>query len=277
MPTMHDQCKQLERSTPTHAVVRDMMPQTTKGTISIVSHGHGPLVRYLLRDLAAQDGIANWLVLLTLNIPEALSDADLAGMRAIVVRNPAPKGFGTNHNAASAFAKGELFAIVNPDIRLTSSDTLSQLAALQWLAPTPALRAPVVVAPGGAREDSVRRNLSVFNLLHRACSRTTGWEADPTGPDFFWLAGMFLVAPIETFRIIGGFDERFRLYCEDYDLSARWHIAGGRVEIIETLEVEHDARRDSRRSLRHLRWHVASILRVWCSPPFWKIVIRRRR
>lgn len=257
------------------------MPQSTKGTISIVSHGHGILVRHLLRDLAAQDTIADWLVILTLNIPEEIGpgeivDADLTGLRARLVRNKDPKGFGANHNAASSIAEGELFVIVNPDIRLTAPDTLARLAAMEWHDPQPALRAPVVVAPDGGREDSVRRNLTVPNLIHRVRNRAAGWEADPDGSTFFWLAGMFLVAPLDMFRALGGFDERFRLYCEDYDLSARWHLAGGRLEVIRTLTVMHDARRDSRRSARHLRWHLTSLLRVWRSRPFWKIVAARR-
>lgn len=251
------------------------MHQTTKGTISIVSHGHSQLVRHLLRDLAEQHGIADWLVLLTLNIPENLGEADLAGFRAKVVRNPAPKGFGANHNAAADLAEGDLFVIVNPDIRLLAPNTLAQLAAMQWKGKQPVLRAPVVVAPDGTREDSVRRNLSLTNLVHRARHRADGWEADPTGTAFFWLAGMFLIAPLDTFRTLGGFDEGYRLYCEDYDLSARWRLAGGRVEVIQSLEVVHDARRDSHRSLRHMKWHLASLLRVWRSPAFWRIVAAR--
>jgi GT2 family glycosyltransferase len=253
------------------------MPHTTHGTISIVSHGHGPLVRNLLRDLVAQDDIDNWHVILTLNIPEDISESDLAGLRATVVRNSRLKGFGENHNAAAEMAQGELFVIVNPDIRLIAPDTLVQLVAEEWGGDRPALRAPIVVAPDGGREDSVRRNLSLFNLLHRARHRVDGWEADPTGPEFFWLAGMFLIAPIDTFRALGGFDERFRLYCEDYDLSARWRIGGGRVEIMPNLKVVHDARRDSHRSFRHMKWHVASLLRVWRSAPFWKIVAMQGR
>ena len=253
------------------------MRQTPKGTISIVSHGHGPLVGHLLRDLALQDDIAEWLVVLTLNIPEEINEEDLKGLRAIIVRNEGAKGFGANHNAASKVAEGYLFAIVNPDIRLPTTDMLVQFVSMEWDMSQPALRAPIVVAPDGTREDSVRRNLSVPNLIHRTRNRASGWEVDPEGTDFYWLAGMFLIAPLVTFRALGGFDERFRLYCEDYDLSARWRLAGGRVEVIKTVEVVHDARRDSRRSFRHMRWHVASLLRVWRSRPFWKIVTAPRR
>ncbi len=257
------------------------MRDTIKGTISVVSHGHGALVRALLDDLRAQQGIGDWRVVLTLNIPEIgadpLGEQDLQDLSGIVVRNAAPKGFGANHNAAALLAEGPIFLIVNPDIRLPASDTLARLAAMPWHASGPVLRAPVVIAPNGEHEDSVRLNLSLPNLVRRARGRAAGWEADPNGAEFFWLAGMFLAVPLDTFRSIGGFDERFRLYCEDYDLSARWRLIGGEIHIIPDLAVIHDARRDSHRSWRHMRWHLESLLRVWTSGAFWRIVTRRYR
>lgn len=243
-----------------------------QGTISIVSHGHGPLVVTLLQDLVRQQEIERWLVIVTLNIPEPFEP--VPGLRMKVIYNDAPKGFGANHNAASVKAEGALYAIVNPDIRVHDDRFLQQLCALDWNDGAP-LRAPIVVGPNGTEEDSVRRNLSAPNLFARRYRRSRGWEANPDSSKFFWLAGMFLIAPVIRFHALGGFDDRYRLYCEDYDLCARWRIAGGRVELIRDLQVVHDARRDSHRSMRHMRWHVASLLRVWRSVPFWRIVAGR--
>lgn len=243
------------------------------GTISIVSHGHAALIRTLLDDLAGQDGIANWFVLVTINIPETFETRD--GLNLKIIRNDTPKGFGANHNAAATAAEGALFLIVNPDIRLTRSDTLERIARADWRG-RPALRAPVVVSPDGGIEDSVRGNLSIPNLARRMIRKRPGWEKNPgESGSFFWLAGMFLIAPLDAFRTMKGFDERFRMYCEDYDLSARWRVNGGRVELLEDITVIHDARRDSHGSWRHLRWHLISLVRVWGSRTFWKIVGQR--
>lgn len=251
------------------------MTEDLQGTLSVVSHGHGPLLRALLADLSHQHGIGDWLVLVTLNIAEAFDPADFPALRLTVVRNPVPLGFGANHNAAARIARGALFLIVNPDIRLPDRDTLSRFAGLGWNDVPAPLRAPKVSAPDGSLEDSVRANLSLPNLLLRRRRQTHGWEIDPDDHGFFWLAGMFLVAPLAAFRAIGGFDERFRLYCEDYDLCARWRVMGGAVEIVRDIGVVHDARRDSHRSWRHLRWHVSSLARVWLSTPFWRVVTHR--
>jgi N-acetylglucosaminyl-diphospho-decaprenol L-rhamnosyltransferase len=247
--------------------------QPVKGTLSIVSHGHAPLIRSLLQDLAEQSDIGNWLILVTINIPEAF-DAP-AGLNLRMIHNLEPKGFGANHNAAAAAAEGVLFLIVNPDIRLPQYDTLARIAAVDWSGARPVLRAPVVVAPDGVVEDSVRANLSLPNLVRRTLRRSPGWEVSPGAAGFFWLAGMFLIAPLATFRAVGGFDERFRMYCEDYDLSARWRVNGWSIEVLSDVTVVHDARRDSHGSWRHLRWHLDSLTRVWRSATFWRIVTRR--
>lgn len=242
------------------------------GTLSIVSHGHGRLIENLLQDLKLQVGIDRWRIIVTINIPEPIEA--VPGLDIAFIENTEPKGFGANHNACASQAEGRLFVIVNPDIRIDDRKCLEKIATSDWNGAA-ALRAPIVVSPVGEREDSVRKNLSITNLVERSRHKQRGWEVDPGKADFFWLAGMFLIVRLDQFRAIGGFDDRFRLYCEDYDLSARWRANGGLVEIIDNITVVHDARRDSHRSLRHLRWHVASLARVWCSPVFWKIVFRR--
>ena len=69
----------------------------------------------------------------------------------------------------------------------------------------------------------------------------------------------------EAFAELKGFDEKFFLYYEDVDVCIRAWNRGLRVLACPRVSVIHDARRDSRRSLRHLRWHVASMRRF-----FWK-------
>lgn len=230
------------------------------------------MLRALLDDLAKQVGIANWLVLVTINIPEPFEEH--VGLNLKVIRNDVPKGFGANHNAAAAAAEGKLFLIVNPDIRLTQPNALECIARTDC-GNEPTLRAPIVLSPNGEIEDSVRKNLSAPNLFRRIIKKRTGWEANPDNSLFFWIAGMFLIAPLQEFVKIGGFDERFRMYCEDFDLSARWKINGWRIEVLKDITVIHDARRDSHASLRHLRWHLESIFKIWISQTFWRIVIRR--
>lgn len=255
------------------------MAPTTIATISIVSHGHGPLLGQALRDLSLQTVRDKLNVVVTLNVADEPFDASgYGGLRIQVLRNPVPQGFGANHNAAFRRCEDEWFLIVNPDVRLPD------VSAIEKLLPTsvddavkPGVIAPRIMNSAGGREDAVRPNLSPWSLLSRVVGgRREALVATSTraGHPFFWVAGMFVAASSEAFRAVQGFDERFFLYCEDYDLCARLYLSGRSIVVRDDVEVIHDAQRDSRRSRRHLKWHLESLLKVWTSKAFWGVVFK---
>lgn len=246
--------------------------------LSVISHGHGPLVRRLLGQLDEQHRLAGVKVVLTLNLPdESLREQDYPNLNLQIVRNAAPKGFGANHNAAFAMCESRWFAILNPDLSLVGDEPFTpMLARLQAQAPTHAigLLAPRVVAGDMRAEDSVRSNLTPWSLLRRAMGDKRPLQvredARPGSP-FFWVAGMCLLARADAYRQLGGFDERFFLYCEDYDICARFYNAGFAIRLDEQARIIHDAQRDSHRRWGHLRWHLSSLLKVWTSQAFWRV------
>jgi GT2 family glycosyltransferase len=81
---------------------------------------------------------------------------------------------------------------------------------------------------------------------------------------------MCLVFKTQTYRDIGGFDERFHMYCEDVDICLKIHLKGGYVSWIQSAVIVHDAQRTSRRNWRYLIWHVTSLLRLFGSPAYWR-------
>lgn len=261
-----------------HAFVRPQAAAevTSASTLSVVSHGHGPLLAKLLGDLAEQEGIAEHLVIVTLNLADEAFDASAhPGLRLRVIRNTAPKGFAANHNAAFGQSVGTWFAVLNPDLRLPDRGTLRRLFAAPDSGSGVALRAPVVLSSAGHPEDSVRSNLTPWSLVRRAMGLDRQ-PRQPTGPirrgePFFWLAGMLLVIDRAAYRQIGGFDERYFLYCEDCDLCARLYVAGFALEFDRSVNVIHDAQRDSHRSFKHLRWHLSSLAKYWMSKGFWRV------
>lgn len=248
-------------------------------TFSIVSHGHGTLLVALLRDLDAQPSLSGATVIVTLNIAEPFEAGDFASLKLVVVRNPVPKGFGANHNAAFANCTTPWFVVLNPDLRLSGGEPFSALAARAATIDRLAVIAPRIVSPAGATEDAVRHNLTPWSLVGR---RILGQRApvrhdQPSrrGNPFFWLAGMCLVFDAGVYRAIGGFDERIFLYGEDFEICARLYDLGYAIAVDSDVSVVHDARRDSHRSLRHLRWHLQSLFRIWRSPAFWRTTFRR--
>ena len=181
------------------------------GTISIVSHGHGVLLNDLLEDLQRQEGIDQFLILLTLNIQtDKINVRDYPQLDLQIIENQEPKGFGANHNYAFGMACGPIFCVLNPDIRIPVPQVLMNLVAQFSRNYQLALCAPTVLSPKGDVEDSVRRNLSLFSVLSRYLGNRASIQPREvvvrTKP-FYWFAGMFLAIRAAVFRDAGGVNE----------------------------------------------------------------------
>jgi N-acetylglucosaminyl-diphospho-decaprenol L-rhamnosyltransferase len=240
--------------------------------LSIVSHGQAELVHSLLQDLACHCGGISLRVTLTVNIPETLPFAttDFPFPLALI-HNPDIKGFGANHNAAFAQApECRYFGIINPDIRLSEEVFAPLLAALRQF-PATGLAAPLVFSPEGKIEDSARRLPTPFRILVKAAGGVEPpWRGDQ--PD--WVAGMFMLVPSEAFEKVRGFDERFHLYYEDVDLCCRLRLAGYGIRLVRETQVVHAARRESRRKLLYMAWHLRSMARFFASRVFFQSWLR---
>jgi GT2 family glycosyltransferase len=231
-------------------------------TVSIVSHGQLALVRPLLEELDRFSRASTAKVVLTLNIPEPDLLAGLEWGFAIErIENASPKGFGANHNQAFERCDTPWFLVLNPDIRF-DGDVLTPLVA--QAAPDAGLLTPRILEPGKSTPEQHRAIITPLEILTR---RRPGY-ARPAVPA--WIPGLFMLFRSDAYRQVGGFDERFFMYGEDFDICARTRLAGWKLQVAEDLTVLHDARRASRTSLRHLYWHVTSLLKVWVSGAFWR-------
>ena len=236
-------------------------------SLSIVSHGQSELVRLLLEDLCACLSPGDE-VLLTLNVSEPFAPSRYP-YELQILKNAIPKGFAANHNAAFRQARGELFCVLNPDIRIAANPFPALRACLD-ADPQVAACAPLIVSPRGTIEDSIRRLPTPSVILKKLIGAAGKPDYDLRGPVIYpdWIAGMFIVFRREAFAAAGGFDERYFLYYEDVDLGTRLRLAGWRLAACPPARAIHDARRQSRRSLRYLRWHASSMLRFFCSPAY---------
>lgn len=244
-------------------------------TVSIVSHGHGELVSRLLEDLAGFAEISS--ILLTLNVPEqGVACPDSLADKVLFIKNPEPRGFGANHNQAFLHVETPFFCILNPDIRMRQNPFSVLLSSLRCGERD--LVAPAILSPAGEVDDSARYVPTPWSVLRKVVGGKDGRYAfELGGADFSpdWVGGMFMLVRAEAFRSIGGFDERYFLYYEDVDLCCRLRLAGHALILCPSASAIHDARRASHRSLRFLRWHLASMIRFFSSAVFWKLWIRK--
>jgi N-acetylglucosaminyl-diphospho-decaprenol L-rhamnosyltransferase len=149
------------------------------------------------------------------------------------------KGFAGGAVAGAALASAPLLVFLNPDAR-PAPDFLEQL------------RRPAAERPGwGAwqalvtMDDGTRIN-TAGNVAHYLgvswagrCGRPV---ADaPTGlEEVAFASGAALAVRRDAWEQVGGFDERYFMYCEDLDLSLRLRLAGWEVGIAPAARVEHD-------------------------------------
>lgn len=231
-------------------------------TVSVVSHGQGHWVRPLLEQIDSWCGAHVTRAIVTQNL--AVSDTqDLAPRRFPIHhrQNPVPLGFGANHNAAFRQCDTEWFLVINPDV-LIDSDVLGALT--QCEDPSVGLIAPSVWEPGSGHATQERGVITPWEVF---AGRILGRNAPK---DVLWFPGMFMLFRSEAFASVGGFDERFHMYCEDYDICARLRRTNWKLLRKSETHVTHLAQRDSHIHIQYLFWHLKSLARLWLSTAFWR-------
>ena len=190
--------------------------------------------------------------------------------KLILIQNAKPKGFGANHNAAFSQATLDNFCVLNPDVDFDSDPFTDLLFKLGQ--PSAGCAFPVQLDEAGQVQDYARKLPSPVALFKRYFGARTG-VSECKHPD--WVNGAFMLFPARVFNQIKGFDEKYFMYCEDVDICLRLQLAGFKLSQ-STATVVHAAQRNTRANLRHLIWHVTSLLRLWTSPAYWKYWMRRR-
>ena len=131
----------------------------------------------------------------------------------------------------------------------------------------------------GTHEDHARHFPTVWSLITKIFGRKPSVRPEDGETMFYpdWVAGMFMLSQLNTFRALGGFDERYFLYYEDVDLCARARAKGLQIAVNTESSVVHAARRASRRDPRHALLHISSGLRYVLSHPIWALGIRSNK
>jgi N-acetylglucosaminyl-diphospho-decaprenol L-rhamnosyltransferase len=158
-------------------------------------------------------------------------------------------GFGAACNEGLRVAKTEYVLICNPDVR-PAPDALARLLAALTSSPRAAIAGAPCDRPLYARRFStIAGNAWGFlpGALQRRLPRLSSEVPIPPGGarsvDF--VVGAFMLCRVRALREVGGFDERFFLYCEEEDLCRRLGERGWRTLIVPGVDVGHEDRSSS--------------------------------
>ena len=243
-------------------------------TVSVVSHGHQAQLSRLLPQLAKLCSAQLHKVVVTHNTQEQLDSELLLRVRNFpfevdFVTNDRPLGFGANHNNAFIACKSDYFCALNPDIELLDNPFVAMANSLNKN--DVGLSYPGQIDSNAAPLDFERAVVSPYALVARhwhAMLRKLGASTTiASGQPVNWASGSFLAFKSTTFKTLGGFDERYFMYCEDVDICLRAQLLGYRMERADAVVVHHTQRR-TLKSVRHLAWHMRSLFRLWRSTSY---------
>lgn len=168
-----------------------------------------------------------------------------------LIRNTRNLGFAKANNIGIALSTGRYVALVNSDV-LLPPQCLDSIVEYMDCHPDVGLLGPRMLNPEGGYGQSVYRLPTVWNALcaamalHRVLPKSElfggydmrGYAYDCT-EDVDVLTGWFWVVPRCALQEVGGLDERFFMYGEDWDWSYRFHKSGWRVVFYAGAEAMH--------------------------------------
>ncbi|MEO0435393.1 MAG: glycosyltransferase [Pseudomonadota bacterium] len=189
-------------------------------------------------------------------------------------------GFGAAHNEAQHGAVEDYLLMLNPDVQLAPK--LLE-CALQWFDANPTTAA---LNPRSMRSDDTPEYLCkrfpsalvllaralhfrwLHRLLRKAMARYEYQDRDLEKVAVVeLLSGACLMVRASAFSKVRGFDERYFLYFEDFDLSLRLRPHGELVYLPSAAIVHHGGNA-AQKGRRHIKWFLASACRFYFSYGF---------
>lgn len=193
-------------------------------------------------------------------------------------------GYGRANNLALARADSDIHLVMNPDVELEREALAAALRTLEGH-PGVGLVAPAVRGEDGAVQYLCKRYPSVWvlflrgfaprSLRRRFARHIAEYEMrDVIGDRYVegvpLASGCFMVARTPLLTKVGGFDPRFFMYFEDYDLSLRLAREAA-VAYVPESRIVHLGGAASSKGWRHVAWFVGSAWRFF-SRHGWKLV-----
>jgi GT2 family glycosyltransferase len=187
-------------------------------------------------------------------------------------------GYGRANNLVLRRLDSDFHLVMNPDVEL-EPDALARALEAMREDPRLGLAAPAVRGTDGERQYLCKRYPSVWvlflrgfapPLLRRRFSKALDdYEmrdvaADQPFAPVPLASGCFMLVRTPIFTRLGGFDPRFFMYFEDYDLSLRIGREA-QVAYVPRARIIHHGGDASRKGVRHVAWFLRSAWRFFAT------------
>jgi N-acetylglucosaminyl-diphospho-decaprenol L-rhamnosyltransferase len=159
-----------------------------------------------------------------------------------VIANPSNVGFGSACNIGAALSKRPFLFFLNPDATLHQGAIVRLIQAAREHVDCAAFN-PRILSPDGRNMLRGKSRLLPPELNKIVSIRL---QADAMVE---MLLGAAIFCRRTDYEVVGGFDEKLFLYCEDDDLAIRWRKAGRRLRYVHDAVVEHIGDASSQPSL----------------------------
>ncbi|OAE41221.1 glycosyltransferase [Brucella intermedia] len=184
-------------------------------------------------------------------------------------------GFGRAHNLAIK-SLGQYHLVLNPDIQM-EPDALKLAVNFLDEHPVCGLISPHAIWPDGRRQYLCKQFPAIFDLFLRGFApsiirkvfknRLSRYEMrSETQDDVFWappiVSGCFMFFRGSVISRLGGFDPRYFLYFEDFDLTLRC-ASIAKIAYVPTVKVIHSGGHASRKGAWHIRQFIRSATRFY--------------
>lgn len=194
------------------------------------------------------------------------------GVASTILSGHGNIGYGQGHNLAIDRAVGHYHLVLNPDIDL-DGDALVRAVEFFEAHPDAGLLTPWIGDEYGNQQFLCRRYPTLLDLFARGffpgrlrrlfTRRLALYEMRDqiNARDIVWdppiVSGCFMLFRTSVLKQLAGFDTRYFLYFEDYDLSLRAHEVT-RVVYTPAVRVLHHGGGAARKGSAHIRMFMAS-------------------
>ncbi len=213
-------------------------------TAVVVTHNSARHLAELGESFAAGSTLpARLLVVDNASTDDIVESAELAGFETHMTGSN--DGFGAACNVGLHATTTNFVLFCNPDVR-PSPTALERLLVALTNTPAAAIAGPALETPAQARQFS-KLSANIVGFLPRRLKRHVARFGQNLPVDMSkekvvvnYAVGAFILCRVAALKSVGGFDDRFFLYCEEEDLCRRLGERGWQTLLIPSSIVTHE-------------------------------------